>query len=870
MKRILTVILAAVSFACFAQKAAIVENEVIVQLKKNSHPSTVVQQFEAEFGILPGLKWEKCLSEPMQAWLFSFDPNQLSAREVCTMLSTLPSIQTAQVNHIIQERIVPNDPFFGLQWHHSQSNNKDINSDLAWDITTGGLTATGDEIVVCVIETQGAKWDQADILANHWVNAHEIAGNGVDDDGNGYVDDVDGWNISNDTDNLSQGNHGTQVSSMIGAKGDNGTGITGVNWDVKIMQVQMGGISEANVVEAYTYPLRMRKLYNETAGELGAFVVATNSSWGTDFGQPSEAPIWCAMYDSLGYYGVLSCGATANNDVDIDAEGDLPTACPSPYLISVTATNDNDVRTFSGYGTLHVDLGAPGEDVYLASNNSYGTTSGTSFATPCVAGAVALLYSAPCPTFMPLVYSSPAEAAILMRDFIFDGVTPVPNLAGETATGGRLDVFSSLNLLLQSCPSTDCLPPYSLVVQPIAGSADYLLAWNHIATQSQFTVRLRPENAADWTTIENAVAPLVLSGLANCVTYEIQVSSLCDGVPSDWSASYTLLTDGCCNHPSYLTTLSQMGSEMTISFEPILAANGYTIEVMHDGTLVTTLNSNSPELQLIAGLEPCTFYEVLISSNCESSAPANAFEVFSQGCTDCEAIEHCPVSGNSTSEWISQVQLNSLLNNTEDEPNGYGNYSNISTELVWGETYTISVTPDFSGATYTESIRAWIDYNSDGNFDESELILSPAAPSSTTVSGTFTVPNHTIGSVTLRVAMAYHSIFGGGSEAEPCGNITFGEAEDYCVELTNIISTTELASSERAVSVYPNPCTHLLFAKGTSSGTFEVLDLSGRLVNSGSYREGEPIQTSMLRAGYYAIRLTSKEGFIQTLPFIKE
>ena len=382
-----------------AQKTPVVENQVMVQLTLDNDPQRVVQAFTDAKGAATGFRHEKLLSKTMRIHLYSFDPNMIDVKGVLDQLAHTPGVEIAQANHILEERQIPNDSFFGQQWHHVENGDHDIDSDLAWDVTTGGVTAFGDDIVVCVVENGGAKWDQADIVDNHWINEHEIPNNGIDDDGNGYVDDYDGWNISTDTDNIDNGNHGTQVSSMIGAKGNNALGITGVNWDVKIMQVQMGGITENNVIEAYEYPLVLRKQYNQSNGNLGAFVVATNSSWGIDGGDPAEAPLWCAMYDSLGYYGVLSAGSTANNNVNVDAVGDLPTACPSDFLISVTATNDNDVRTFSGYGITTIDLGAPGEDVYLAGNNNYNTTSGTSFAGPCVAGAVALLYSAPCTSF---------------------------------------------------------------------------------------------------------------------------------------------------------------------------------------------------------------------------------------------------------------------------------------------------------------------------------------------------------------------------------------------------------------------------------------------------------------------------------------
>ena len=128
------------------------------------------------------------------------------------------------------------------------------------------------------------------MIDNHWVNAAEVPGNGVDDDGNGFVDDYNGWNASSGTDAISAGGHGTSVSGMIGATGNNGNGGAGVNWDVDIMQIQMGGLTESNVIAAYNYPYTMRNLYNTSNGTQGAFVVATNASWGIDGANPANYP----------------------------------------------------------------------------------------------------------------------------------------------------------------------------------------------------------------------------------------------------------------------------------------------------------------------------------------------------------------------------------------------------------------------------------------------------------------------------------------------------------------------------------------------------------------------------------------------------
>jgi len=246
---------------------------------------------------------------------------------------------------------------------------------------------------------------------------------------------------------------------MIGATGNNNLGVAGVNWSVGLMQVQMGGLTESNVIAAYSYPHTMRNLYNTSNGTQGAFVVATNASWGIDQANPANYPVWCAYYDDLGAVGILNCGATANAQFDIDAVGDMPTGCSSDYMVAVTATNNQDVRTFSAYGATTIDLGAPGENVMMtAAGNSYGTSSGTSFASPCVAGAIALIYSAPCSDLAANALTSPQATADLVKGFIMSGVDPIDQLTNETVSGGRLNVFNSINLAMTNCnPDLGCM-----------------------------------------------------------------------------------------------------------------------------------------------------------------------------------------------------------------------------------------------------------------------------------------------------------------------------------------------------------------------------------------------------------------------------
>ncbi len=859
----------AFSFFSFAQ-ADRMKNEFLLQLKKGYTAEQASLELTEHFGILPEIKISHEVSDVMRAWLFSFNEDQLSLDEIIRFAPTCGSIQLAQANHKVAERIVPNDPSFGQQWFHNDASDNDIDTPEAWDITTGGFTAFGDEIVVCVVEGGGAKWDQADIIENHWTNTYEIDGNGIDDDNNGYIDDVNGWNMTANSDAVAAGNHGTQVSSMIGAKGNNGIGITGVNWNVKIMQVDMGGITEANVIAAYTYPLKMRRMYNLSGGTQGAYVVATNSSWGTDNGQPSQAPLWCAMYDTLGVAGILSCGSTANNNVNIDVVGDLPTACPSEYMIAVTATNSSDVRTFSGYGITTIDLGAPGEAVYLAGNTNYGNTSGTSFAGPCVAGAIALLYSAPCNSFMAIANSNPSTGAELIRDYIFNGVDIVANLQPEMVTGGRLNVKNSLDLLLNECSAGGCVAPFAIAAAQTPGTLEYTLSWNSTPEVTNFACQYQVQGSGNWTLIENINAnSLTILGLSACSIYEFQLASICDTVQGEWTNSFVLNTDGCCTNPNVYSVSNEQATTASISWDDILAADGYTIQLTGpNGTeIVQSLQSNIT----FPNLDSCTTYTIQVSSLCVSpESPITSFEFSTIGCGSCIDESYCNANGGDASaEYISSVSVGTFTNPSVANAN-YTDYTNLNTlTLVAGETYPLTLTPGFPGTSYNEYFKIWIDYNGNGTFEEPlELAFDAGSGSQTSVNGTMTVPDNMAivpGSTRMRVGMAYVGIFGSGGQPTPCGTYAYGEVEDYCVtlELANDIQDER---NNLAFTVFPNPSNgtfQLNLPSDISFFQLRILSNDGKCVKH--LQTGlRTVNTEDLAAGWYIVEVLSDRGIART------
>lgn len=420
----------------------LIPDQVIVQMYPGVSGEEIVRLMPQNIGF----QIVELLSPTMNIWLFSFDDTVTNVNSVLNQVHELPQVNLAQENTWVYFREVPNDPLYSNQWQHPK-----IQLPEAWDITTGGTTANGHDIVVCIIESANVM-GHADLSPNHWKNEEEIPNNGIDDDGNGYIDDYNGWNVASNNDQIGTGAHGTQVAGMIGAKGNNELGVVGANWDVKMMVVAGYNqpFNQAQIVKAYEYPLKMRQMWNDSNGAEGAFVVATNASWGIDNGNPDDYPIWCGVYDTLGQEGILNCGATTNNNANVDVFGDMPTTCPSEFMVSVTATNSNDT-SFTGYGLTHVDVAAPGSNIYTTSGSgSYGSTSGTSFASPYTAGLIGLMYSIPCQSFMDLVMTDPQAAAEAVRDAVFNGVDVTAHLEGRVKYGGRINAKSTIDLLMES------------------------------------------------------------------------------------------------------------------------------------------------------------------------------------------------------------------------------------------------------------------------------------------------------------------------------------------------------------------------------------------------------------------------------------
>ena len=347
----------------------------------------------------------------------------LTVEEAIARYGTHPKVEYIEPNYIFEMDEIPNDPRFSELWGMLNTGQTggtagaDIMATNAWDVFTGSS-----QVVVGVIDT-GVDYLHPDLAANIYSNPGEIPGNGIDDDNNGFVDDTRGWDfINGDNDPMDDNGHGSHVSGTIGGRGNNGIGVAGVNWNVRIMPLKFlsagGSGSSADAVSCIEYATMM-----------GAKL--TSNSWG---GGGFSQALYDAIQDAQ-TAGSLFIAAAGNSSSNTDVSPHYPSSYDLDNIIAVAATDHNDnLASFSSYGATTVDIAAPGVDILSSvPGNAYALLSGTSMATPHVAGAGALLlgegFSVDC-------------AEIALQATAFD----VGPAGDDPFTGaGRIDVAAALS-----------------------------------------------------------------------------------------------------------------------------------------------------------------------------------------------------------------------------------------------------------------------------------------------------------------------------------------------------------------------------------------------------------------------------------------
>src|SRR5262245_7493660 len=500
-------------------------------------------------------------------------PTFLTVEDMETFLKDDPRVEFIERNWIYTHEATSNDPLYtnGSLWGMygdatTPANQFGSQAGEAW---AAGFIGSPD-VYVGVID-EGIDFNHPDLAANIWTNPFDPV-DGVDNDGNGRIDDIHGWDFAGNDNSIYDGtgdDHGTHVSGTIGAVGGNGIGVAGVNWNVKLISAKFLGASggtTANAVLAVDYITDLKVRH-------GLNIVATSNSWGG--GGYSQA-----LNDAIiraAKQNILFIAAAGNNNSNNDTTPNYPsnynttngtsteTGAGYDAVIAVASITITGARSsFSNYGSTTVDLGAPGSGIFSTTpNNTYSSYSGTSMATPHVSGAAALYKSA-----------NPTATAAQIRQAILDSAanTPTSSLSGITITGGRLNI----GLLLGGGgppPPTPPAAPSNLSATAVSSSQINLSWTDNSGSESGFEIdRCQGAGCTNFTQIATTGANVTSfsnTGLAASTAYSYRIratNSAGDSGNSNTASATTTAAAGVPAAPSNLRVTSVGTTSITLAW----------------------------------------------------------------------------------------------------------------------------------------------------------------------------------------------------------------------------------------------------------------------------------------------------------------
>mgnify|MGYP002338691422 CR=1 FL=1 len=814
---------------------------------------------------------------------------------------------------------LPDDPYFSEQWHYHNTGQSGGTADADIDLPEAWELETGNTNVVVAIEDQGVDYNHEDLAGNMWVNTGETPNNGVDDDNNGYVDDYHGYNFGDNQGPINPGDHGTHVGGTVAAETNNGKGLAGIaggsgNDDgARLMSVQVfGDNGQGGFAEGFVY-----------AADMGAHI--SQNSWGG--GGESQS-----INDAIDYFisngggsgtpmdGGIVVVAAGNDNVSSGAS-----IWPAAYsnALAVASTDHNDVKSsFSNYGSW-VDIAAPGSDIASCQpGDGYQYMSGTSMACPHVSGVAALIVS----KFAGNITPSGVWSKLVDNTDNIDNKNP--NYTGQLGSG-RLNAHASLSGGTpppppdEYCSSSGSDASYEWISQVDIGNfsnssgsdggyGDYTNQTITLTSGASADVTLTPgfnsstyqEYWKIWIDFNNDkdfedAGELVYSGNGSSVvsgtlnvpssatgTTRMRVTMKYNGEPSPCESfdygeveDYTVTFEEGGGYdteaPTAPTNLAS-GNITETSVDLSWNASSDNVGVDHytvfqNGNSIGTTSNTSATVSGLTKATTYTFYVKAEDAAGNVSAASNSIDVTTEG----GSVSYCDSYGENTNyEWIDLVELGSINNSTGSD-GGYGDYTNLSTDLSPGSNVTIYVSAGFNSSSYTEYWHVWIDFNRNGEFESNEEVVSGSSSSADRLQASFDIPTNAIlGETRMRVTMKYNSA------ASPCESFNYGEVEDYTVNITenassfairNITSDIKLneVNTETGISVYPNPAKDILtldIKEGKRNTTVSIYNTEGSLVKTVPMNSSKrPINISELPSGTYILKVADERE-----PFVKQ